>query len=146
MTGMTIFQLSYLHIEPVYKKPLNLHPLNSCTVGKYQSYIIFYITLILYIHCRKPKLPIDMEYTEDIIGNSAVSEDDNTNQSQNDYGDDCVDGDCDRRVMVMTIVMVIQKEVKGVMVQMATVVMPRLLIIMLGLQLMIKLMMAMMTV
>ena len=41
-----------------------------------------------------------MEYTskaEDIIGNSAVSEDDNTNQSQNDYGDDCVDGDCDRK-------------------------------------------------
>ena len=44
-----------------------------------------------------PKLPIDMEYTlkaEDIIGNSAVSEDDNTNQSQNDYGGDC---DCDRK-------------------------------------------------
>ena len=38
-----------------------------------------------------------MECTEDIIGNSAVSEDDNTNQSQNDYGDDCVDGDCDRK-------------------------------------------------
>ena len=88
MTGMSTCQLSYLHIEPVYKKALNLHPLNSCTVGKYQSCIIFYITLILYIHCRKPKLPIDMEYAEDI------SEDDNTNQS---YGDDCDDGDCDRK-------------------------------------------------
>ena len=42
-----------------------------------------------------------MEYTlkaEDIIiGNSAVSEDDNTNQSHHDYGDDCVGGDCDRK-------------------------------------------------
>ena len=82
-----------------------------------------------------------MEYAlkEDIIGNSAISEDDNTNQSQNHYGGDCVDSDC-HGVMVMIIVMVIQKEMKGVMLQMATVVMLRLLIIMLGLQLMIKLM------
>ena len=93
-----------------------------------------------------------MECTEDIIGNSAVSEDDNTNQSQNDYGDDCVDGDCDRKSddhdcdTMIIIMMAIQKQMKGVMLQMATVVMPRLLIIMLGLQLMIKLMMAMMTI
>ena len=84
MTGMNICLLSYLCIEPVYKNPQNLHPLKSCTVGKYQLYIVFYITLILYIHCRKPKLPIDVEYAlkaED-IGNSAVSEDDNTNKPQ----------------------------------------------------------------
>ena len=40
-----------------------------------------------------------MEYAlkaEDIIGNSAVSED-NTNKPQNDYGSDCVYGDCDRK-------------------------------------------------
>ena len=98
MTGMSICQLSYLRIEPVYKKPQYLHPLKSCTVGKYQLYIVFYITLILYIHCRKPKLPIDMEYAlkaED-IGNSAMSEDD-TNKPQNDYGSNCVYGDCDRK-------------------------------------------------
>ena len=85
-----------------------------------------------------------MEYAlkaEDIIGNSVVSEDDNTNQSQNHYGGDCVDGDC-HGVMVMIIVMVIQKEMKGVMLQMATVVTPRLLMIMMGLQLMIPLMIA----
>ena len=97
-----------------------------------------------------------MEYTskaEDIIGNSAVSEDDNTNQSQNDYGDDCVDGDCDRKCDDHDCdtkrdegVMVTPQEMKGVMVQMATVVMLRLLTIMMGLQLMIKLMMAMMAI
>ena len=41
-----------------------------------------------------------MEYAlkaEDIIGKSAVSEDDNTNKSQNDYGGDWVDGDCDKK-------------------------------------------------
>ena len=40
-----------------------------------------------------------MEYTfkaED-IGNSAMSEDDNTNKPQNDYGSDCVYGDRDRK-------------------------------------------------
>ena len=91
-----------------------------------------------------------MEYTlkaEDIIiGNSAVSEDDNTNQSHHDYGDDCVGGDCDRKSDGADNSDGDTKRDEGVMLQMATVVMLRLLIIMLGLQLMITLMMAMMTV
>ena len=62
-----------------------------------QLYIALFITAILYIHvhCRKPKLPIDMEYAlkaED-IGNGAVSE----NTPQNDDGSDCVHIDCDRK-------------------------------------------------
>ena len=62
-----------------------------------QLYIALLITAILYIHvhCRKPKLPIDMEYAlkaED-IGNGAVSE----NTPQNDDGSDCVHIDCDRK-------------------------------------------------
>ena len=111
-----------------------------------QLYIALFITAILYIHvhCRKPKLPIDMEYAlkaED-IGNGAVSE----NTPQNDDGSDCVHIDCDRKndgednndgdtkrgdrcdeykyhecvdgdrkVMVRIIMMVIQKEVMDVM-------------------------------
>ena len=140
MTGMSICQLSYLHIEPVYKKPQNLHPLKSCTVGKYQLYIVFYITLILYI--VENQLPIDMEYAlkaEDIIGNSVVSEDDIPIYLK------MIMVIVIERVMVRIIVIVIQKEMKGVMLQMATVVMLRLLIIMLGLQLMITLMIARMT-
>ena len=132
------------------QKPQNLHPLKSCTVGKYQLYIVFYITLILYIHCRKPKLPIDMEYAlkaED-IGNSAVSEavnEDNTNKPQNDYGSDCVYGDCDRKSDGEDNSGGGTTEMMGVMLQMATAVMLRLLTIMLGLQFMIKLMMVMMS-
>ena len=127
MTGMSICQLSYLRIEPVYKKPQNLHPLKSCTVRKYQLYLVFYITLILYIHCRKLKLPIDMEYelkAED-IGNSAVSED-NTNKPQNDYMEVIVFMVIViERVMVKIIVMVTPQEMMGVMLQVATAVMLR---------------------
>ena len=96
MTGMIIFQLSYLRIGPMYKKPQNLHPLKSCTVGKYHAVVYSPFHYRNPIHtCTLSKLPIDMEYAlkaED-IGNGAVSD----NTPQNDDGSDCVHIDCDRK-------------------------------------------------
>ena len=97
--------------------------------------LVFYITLIPYINCRKPKYALK---AEDIIGNNAVSENDNTNQSQDDYGGDCVDGDCDRKSDGEDNSDGDTKRDEGCdAADVATVMLLRLPIIMLGLQLMI---------
>ena len=75
---------------------------------------------------------MEYELKAEDIGNSAVSED-NTNKPQNDYMEVIVFMVIViERVMVKIIVMVTPQEMMGVMLQVATAVMLRLLTIMMG--------------